>query len=260
MKWIRTAFACIVVTAGFGCSKGHSDGGNNSGGGDRQLDTFAQAVIKVESLANEMQWLARQVINGSIYPNGSSFFDCAFLQRSYTNEGESITITYDGTCEDNTARKGVLSLNYNEYTGDMTIQPSNFTVDGERIEGSFTFSNVPGEVWGRRLVVLNGKIVPGQGKFIQFSLDRNSRQTAGSTTQNAGDDVYDIYQGSYRISVQDLGMMEGEVASGLSLRHSCHAQAGWMPVSGKIRIATTDDKTGTINFGNGGCDKESKLE
>lgn len=252
----------MVVTLGFiGCSKNHhSDDNTNGGNSDHQLNAYAGAVIKVESLANEMQWLARQVINGSVYPDGSSFFDCAFLQRSYTDEGERIIITYDGTCEDNTARKGVLTLNYNEYTGDMTIQPSDYFVDGARIEGSFTFSNAPGEVWVRRLVVLNGKIVPDQGKFLQFSLDRLSRLTAGATTQSADDDVYDIYEGNCDIALQDFGMMKGQITSGLTLKHSCHAQAGWMPVSGKIRMTTTDNKTATINFGSGGCDKDSRLE
>jgi len=260
MKWIRTAFACMAVTGGFmGCSKDHHSERDNNGGGDPQMKAYAQAMIKVEMLANEMEWLSREVLKG-VYEDGDSFFDCAFYQRRYTDKGEEITLTFDGTCEDNTARKGVLTVVYNEHTGDMTINPTNYTVDGARIEGSFTFANIPGQVAVRRLVTLNGKMVPAQGRFIHFAMDRSNRQIEGGQTPTADDDVFDNPDGTYSISVQDLGMMEGEVLSGLMFKHGCHAQAGWMPVSGKIRMTTTSDKTGTINFGNGSCDKESKLE
>lgn len=250
----------MVVTTGFiGCSKDHHSEGENNSGGDPQLKAYAQAAIKVEMLANEMEWLSREVLR-AVYEDGDSFFDCAFYQRRYTDEGWVITLTFDGTCEDNTARKGVLTADYNEHTGDMTISPTNYTVDGARIEGSYTFAKIPGQVAVRRLVTLNGKIVPAQGRFIHFSMDRSNRHIEGGQTGTADDDVFDNPDGTYSISVQDLGMMEGEVISGLTFKYGCRAQAGWMPVSGKVRITTTGSKTGTINFGNGECDKESKLE
>jgi hypothetical protein len=191
--------------------------------------------------------------------------DCAtktFAQPKGTFP-QTITIAYPAEgCTDKKGRlrKGTLVVNVSadpKLAGSIIkVTPTDFSVDGIKVEGVRTWTNNGKDAAGNKnltRVVTGGKLTFPNGKSATFESTETLKQTAGAATPDLkDDDVYEI-TGS-RTGVNRLGKAyTATITTKLVKNFSCmHI------VSGIVEISK-DGVSKSIDFGDGACDDKATL-
>ena len=176
---------------------------------------------------------------------------------------QTITVEYPATgCVDKKGRTrtGLLTV---EVSADpklkgavIVVVPTNFTIDGIKVEGTRTWTNNGKDAIGNKnltRVVKGGKLTFPNGKVATFEANETLKQIAGAATADEkSDDVIEIT--GTRSGVNRNGKTySAEITTKLIKNFSCaHV------VSGVVTI-TNDTSSRSIDFGDGTCDDKATV-
>lgn len=153
-------------------------------------------------------------------------------------------------------RKGKLKITFSNYitqTGStMTIERVNYYVNGNKAEGKIeykntTVSNTP--QWTR--TVTNGIFTDTEGEVYLNSGTHTIKQTAGVSTLDLSDNTYEMTDGIHTVRKQNGGQITLTVLETLVKKYNCDYVS-----KGKLKVESTL-LNGTIDYGNGDCDKDA---
>lgn len=186
-------------------------------------------------------------------------FTCAKITGDVntTTFPKTITVDFGTGCTD---PKGVIRSGKLIYTitekprvsgSKLTIERSNYTVNGNKVEGTITFTNITGAdkvpTWSK--TVTGGKITYADGSVYTFDSLRKMRLIAGMDTPQCSDDTLEIFEGYKNITKTNGDVLKFTISSPLIKPRTCeYITKGKISVSGSVN--------GTLDFGNGNCDNK----
>lgn len=228
--------------------------GNPPPGSDTTtLTPYATALVHMEKVANEMEWIASQfVVHGNQYPTGSQFFSSATVRAETTDVGKAYLLTFDKTktSTDGKKRSGELYVEIVSSNNNIFVSPDGYQINDTLIDGTFFFERELNQQQkiDMNLTVLNGRY----GNDISFSMERTQTMTAGSNTpDNEADDVFENVNGNYYFTVINYGLAEAAVKSVVKETYSHKNLKGFTPAEGRIQYTLPNSSSKVLNFGNG---------
>lgn len=255
----RNFLYLLLLSLLFSCRKKETPTPDKEPVENNQLDAYGKALVKVEAAINELDFIGLKV-SGNLdgYRNGSTCLACADVTTGITPEGHrEITLTFNPakTCADKYVRKGQLVLTYNEARGSLMIQLRDYYSNGIRIEGNYGFGYSNAHKV-RNLVITNGVLKKEGSYFINFNAYRDIVWKAGELTpDNDDDNILEVQDANYNLSIQDLGLLSVDVpeTKPLVLNWACYGSTRYLPVSGVTTNKTPQGKFSYTNYGNGRC-------
>ncbi|REG90837.1 hypothetical protein [Flavobacterium aquicola] len=185
---------------------------------------------------------------------------CAVITtESGSNFPKIYTVDFgDGCTTNGITRKGKLKITFSniitETGSTMLIERENYYVNGNKVEGKIEYknttvsSNTP--QWTR--TVTNGIFTDSKGEVYFNSGTHTVKQTAGvSTPLVLQDNTYEMIDGNHTVSKQNGGQITLTILETLVKNYSCDYVS-----KGKIKVESTL-LSGTIDYGNGDCDKDA---
>lgn len=172
------------------------------------------------------------------------------------------TITVDfgtGCTTNNILRKGKLKITLTGAVSTpqskMTIVRENYYVNGVKVEGTIVYVNETTTAsipqWTR--TITNGRITTLLGDVYENTGTHTIKQTEGvSTPLILSDNTYEMTQGTHTITKVGGGTLSLTVLETLVKKFDCdYVSKGKLTVKGNLL-------NGTIDYGNGDCDKQFK--
>jgi hypothetical protein len=135
----------------------------------------------------------------------------------------------------------------------MTIERVNYYVNENKAEGKVEYKNVTissdTPQWTR--TVTNGIFTDTKGEVYLNSGTHTIKQTAGVSTLTLDDNTYEMTEGTHTVSKQNGAKITLTVLESLVKNYNCDYVS-----KGKLKVETTLFN-GTIDYGNGDCDKNA---
>jgi len=223
-----------------------------------QEDTYAAtAILSVEGLLNEMEFIVRQA---PLQEKTESFLSCANISKQDIPEGYVIEITFESKslCSDSRYRSGKLRLTYNTITGNVLLQPINYIIKETLITGSYSFLNITENQKNKtQIVVSNGKLSLYDGSFIKFNANRKTSLQSAGLTHGINDDIIQIEKASCDLELDNNTRIEAENRSPLILKYDCDDK--FRPRAGTIWLERASGAPRIIDFGTGNCSDRPTL-
>ncbi|MEW5676258.1 hypothetical protein ABGT15_08085 [Flavobacterium enshiense] len=204
--------------------------------------------------------------NSSYSSRGSDnlgrFPDCATVTVNNTTPGvfpKVITIDFGtvGCLYNNITRTGVLTITLSGYLMNngsvMTIERSNYYVNGRHVEGTVTYvnetTNPETPQWNR--TITNGRITNLAGEVFTHSGTRTVKMVEGISTLALGDNVYHILSGTHTVHRPNGTSLTVTVLETLVKRYACNYIS-----QGKLILDGTY-LDGVLDYGTGTCDNQA---
>jgi len=207
--------------------------------------------------------------------NGGSSLYKTGAQQPDMMSGASVSITYDsisltrkiiidfgtGTlCKDNRIRSGRIIATWNGRYRDsgtvITITFNNYTVNGDKVTGTKTITNLGHNTKGNihfSIVVTGAGITTSTGT-ISWQSTRDREWIAGENTTAWADDIYSI-TGSASGTNRKGQTFNITIVKPLVVALDCH----WIE-QGSFEITTSaGNSTGTVDYGPGTCDNQASF-
>ncbi|MGX7668145.1 hypothetical protein [Flavobacterium pedocola] len=191
----------------------------------------------------------------------SRFPACADITVNNTTPGvfpKIITIAFHPGCVHNgVLRSGTLTITLSGYLMSngttMTIERSNYFVNGRHVEGTVTYvnqtTNPETPQWTR--TVTDGRITNIAGDVFTHSGTRTVRQMEGAGTLALGDNVYHIISGTHTVNRPNGSSLTVTVLETLIKRYSCNYIS-----KGKLTLLGSY-LDGVLDYGNDTCDNQA---
>nr|WP_315258495.1 hypothetical protein [uncultured Flavobacterium sp.] len=162
-----------------------------------------------------------------------------------------------GCTTNSITRKGKLKITFSNYvtqTGSiMTIERVNYYVNGNKAEGKIEYKNTTVSPntpqWTR--TVTDGIFTDTKGEVYLNSGTHTTKQTAGVSTLTLDDNTYEMIDGTHTVRKQNGGQITLTVLETLVKNYNCDYVS-----KGKLKVESVL-LNGTIDYGNGGCDKDA---
>ena len=159
---------------------------------------------------------------------------------------------------DGIIRKGKLKITFSnlitETGSTMVIERENYYVNGNKVEGKIEYKNttVSSETpqWTR--TVTNGIFTNTKNEVYLNSGTHTIKQTAGVSTLELGDNTYEMIDGAHSVRKQNGGQITLTVLETLVKNYNCEYVS-----KGKLKVDSSL-LNGTIDYGDGECDKNAK--
>jgi hypothetical protein len=151
-------------------------------------------------------------------------------------------------------RKGKLKITFSNYiteTGStMTVERIDYSVNGNKVEGTIVYKNTTITLpqWTR--TVTNGIFTDTKGDVYQNAGSYTIKQIDGVDTLTLTDNIYEMVEGTHTVTKQNGGKITLTVIESLVKKFSCDYVS-----KGKLKVESTL-LNGTINYGNGDCDNK----
>lgn len=259
MRLLKTLLLTGIFFLGLACNKKNDLTETPQEAAQRADLYVATAFLSVETVMNELEFIARQVPQMDIDGN---FLSCATINRLPVPQGEKVEITFNSnTCDDQTTRSGKLILTYEQATQNVFINPVDYRIRGTRISGNYMFE--PGTSENKpvlKLVVPDGAFTADNGDYYHFSIERTSHFKEGSSTVAINDDVFETLQASYNFELKSAGavtLMQAGSYTPYIIKYSCPDK--FRPRSGKVKFERVTGTDRYILFGNGNCNDLAKI-
>jgi hypothetical protein len=154
-------------------------------------------------------------------------------------------------------RKGKLKITFSNYitqTGStMTIERINYYVNGNKAEGKIEYKNTTVSPntpqWTR--TVTDGIFTDIKGEVYLNAGTHTIKQTAGVSTLTLDDNTYEMIDGTHTIRKQNGSQITLTVLETLIKNYNCDYVS-----KGKLKVGSVL-LNGTIDYGNGDCDKDA---
>jgi len=192
----------------------------------------------------------------------SALTSCAVVTKTSTGLSFPMTFTVDfgtGCTVNGVTRKGMLTLTFSNYLlasgSTLTIERSNYFVNGYKIEGTVTYQNITTNAdvptWTR--TVASGQVTTPEGEVYTHAGTRTVSQTAGVATPfNLTDNVYQVMSGTATIThTSNNTTLTATVTSPLVKAASCaNISQGVLHLEGSVI-------NGDLDYGDGNCDNQA---
>lgn len=183
---------------------------------------------------------------------------CATISVNNATPGvfpKIFTVDFGTGCLNNGInRSGILTITLTNYlinTGcQMTIERSNYYVNGRKIEGTVVYENITSNPqtpkWTR--TVTNGKLTTITGGVFTFSGTRTVQQIAGVGTLTLGDNIYEILSGNHTVNRPNGTSLTVTVLTPLIKKYACnYISQGQLNLQGSYL-------DGILDYGDNTCD------
>mgnify|MGYP001562858802 CR=1 FL=1 len=193
--------------------------------------------------------------------NTATLATCASVSVNNTTPGvfpKIFTINFGGGCMINGIhRSGILTITLSDYLMNngsvMTIERSNYYVNGKHIEGTVTYENETTNpdtpLWIR--TVTNGQVTNLQGDTYTHHGTRAVKQMEGVSTPMLADNVYHVVSGTHTINRPDGSTLTLAVEQTLIKKYACNYIS-----QGQLNLFGTY-LDGVLDFGNNTCDNQA---
>lgn len=192
----------------------------------------------------------------------SSMLNCGSIQINNTNPGifpKVFTVDFGAGCTFNgITRSGILTITLSDYLLNngsvMTIERNNYYVNGNKIEGTVTYTNQTTDAaipkWIR--TISNGQVTLSNGQIFTHSGIRTLQQIEGVSTATLSDNVYEIIAGNHTvIRVSNGSSLTATIVSPLIRKFSCnYISQGALDLQGTFL-------DGILDYGNNTCDNQA---
>lgn len=162
-----------------------------------------------------------------------------------------------GCTYNNITRTGILTITLSDYLMNngsvMTIERSNYYVNGRRVEGTVTYvnetTNPETPQWTR--TITNGQITNLAGEIFTHSGTRTVKMVDGVSTLSLADNIYHILSGTHTVNRPNGTSLTVTVLETLVKRYACNYIS-----QGKLTLNGTY-LDGVLNYGDGTCDNQA---
>ena len=217
------------------------------------IDLVNELDIKTGNQISFEKLTARQTSKSLTAPCAAVTMDpvtSAFPKTFYIDFGTGCTTN-------GITRKGKLKVTFSNYitqTGStMTIERINYYVNGNKAEGKIEYKNTTVSSstpqWTR--TVTDGIFTDTNGEVYLNSGTHTIKQTAGVSTLDLTDNTYEMTEGTHTVRKQNGAKITLTVLESLVKKYSCDYVS-----KGKLKVENTL-LNGTIDYGNGDCDKDA---
>jgi hypothetical protein len=177
---------------------------------------------------------------------------------------QTITMTFDGTCNDQNARKrmGQIIINLSDTltkTGaTKTVTYNNFVLDSTKVEGTRKWTNTGKNALGQptfKREATNMKLTFADGTFATFTATHIVTRTQGFNTPLIFlDDIWSVTGNTEGVNRKGK-TFQSVISSPIIHKALCP----W--ITGGVRTITVNDKTFSLDYSYGGdnCDREALL-
>lgn len=183
---------------------------------------------------------------------------CATISINNTTPGvfpKIFTIDFGNGCLHNgILRKGILTITFSDYWinsgSQVTIERTNYYVNGRKIEGTVTYQNITTNTqlpkWTR--TVTNGKLTTVLGAIFTFSGTRTVQQIEGVDTIILNDNVYEVISGNHTVTRPNGTSLTATVNASLIKKFNCaYISQGKLYLLGTVL-------DGILDYGDNTCD------
>lgn len=174
----------------------------------------------------------------------------------------TVTVDFGTTgcvCRDGRTRTGKIIITYNGRYRDagtvITYTLSNYTVDGNKVEGSKTVTNMGPNTNGQprwHVVVTGGKITKTDGTSATYSSDRIRTWSKGYLTADVADDEYLLDNGNNTVTDQGVNFKGQSYTVTITKTLHIVVACTWHIESGTLAF-TAGSNTASIDFGDDTC-------
>jgi hypothetical protein len=177
---------------------------------------------------------------------------------------QTITMTFDGTCNDNNARKRMgqiiitLSDSLTKTGATKTVTYNNFVLDSTKVEGIRKWTNTGKNALGQptfKREATNMKLTFGDGTYTTLTATHIVTRTQGyNTPLNFTDDIWSVTGNTEGVNRKGK-TFQSVISSPIIHKALCP----W--ITGGVRTITVNDKTFSLDYsyGGGDCDREALL-
>ncbi|HNV98242.1 MAG TPA: hypothetical protein PKL06_02655 [Chitinophagales bacterium] len=222
--------------------------------------TTAEATKTFDDVAVMTEEAVIQYIENPEYDT-YTFGECVTLIVDSVNTKITFDLGNAGcTGLDGITRKGKIIADYNgmprEAGSTLSITLENFSVDGYRVSGNFTYNAIAENASGDLELaysVSDGEYIEPDGDVLTFSCFRTFTWTAGMASENLYDDVFTT-SGGFTAGLNG-DIYTGETKEEIVLASTCWADGIYYPTSGTWELIFPDGIYRAIDYGSGDCDK-----
>ena len=149
-------------------------------------------------------------------------------------------------------RKGKLKITFSNYITEtnstMTVERVDYSVNGNKVEGTIVYKNttITQPQWTR--TVTSGRFTDTKGDIYLNEGSYTIKQTEGASTPTLTDNIYQMIEGTHTVTKQNGGKITLTIVEPLVKNYSCDYVS-----KGKLKVDSTL-LNGVIDYGNGSCD------
>lgn len=168
------------------------------------------------------------------------------------------TVDFGAGCLSNGInRSGIITITLTNYLANsgcvMTIERSNYYVNGRKIEGTVVYENITSNPqvpkWTR--TVSNGQLTTLTGAIFTFSGTRTVQQTAGVNTLTLGDNIYEVLSGNHTVNRPNGTSLTVTIVTPLIKKYACnYISQGQLNLQGTFL-------DGILDYGDTTCDSQA---
>ncbi|WP_313803958.1 hypothetical protein [Flavobacterium sp.] len=199
--------------------------------------------------------------SGKTNNTSSPLTTCATITVDNATPGvfpKVFTLNFGTGCTINgITRSGVLIVTLSGYFTNngsvMTIERSNYYVNGRHVEGTVTYvsetTNPETPQWTR--TITNGQITNLQWEVYTHNGTRTVKQTEGVSTLTLGDNVYHVLSGTHTVNRPNGTSLTVTVLETLIKKYACnYISQGQLDLNGTFL-------DGVLDYGNNTCDNQA---
>lgn len=191
-------------------------------------------------------------------PNTNIINSCPTITVNNTTPGvfpKIFTLDFGTGCINNGInRSGILTITVSNYVmnygSTMTIERSNYYINGVKVEGTVVYENTTTNAaipqWNR--TITNGRITALDGTIYNHYGTRTVKQIAGVTTLALLDNIYEISSGNHTIVKPNGATLTLTVVTPLIKKYACgYISQGQLNLQGQVL-------DGVLDYGDNTCD------
>lgn len=263
MKQLKIAIAVCLMFIGFNsCQKDEVASTTDEITLSQQETQAEETLADVDLLVDEAVDLNFSLLKSASIVSAVYLTDCPVITVNKTATPQVLTIDFGTACtgKDGKVRSGKIIVTSTSFTTFPSVRDKsfdNYYVDGKKIEGSVAKTITKDQENNIRTAVIKENITitfpDGEGKATRVA--DLTRQYQRNTLLNPADNQI-VSWGTVEFTRISGVKITKTITSAdpLVFKVACHHI-----VSGTISVTTSDNRSWTINYGDGACDNKATL-
>ncbi len=263
MKQLKLVFAVCLMFIGFNsCQKEEATASIDEISLSQQETQAEETLADVDLLVDEAVDSNFSILKSASIESAAYLTDCPVITVNKTATPQVITIDFGTACtgKDGKVRSGkiiVTSTSFNTFPSVRDKSFDNYVVDGKKIEGSVAKTITKDQENNIRTAVIKENITitfpDGGGKATRVA--NLTRQYQRNTLLNPLDNQI-VSWGTVEFTRISGVKVTKTITSAdpLVFKVACHHI-----VSGTVSVTTSNNRSWTINYGDGSCDNKATL-
>jgi hypothetical protein len=263
MKQLKLVFAVCLMFIGFNsCQKEETAASIDEISLSQQETQAEETLADVDLLVDEAVDANFSLLKSAFIESAAYLTDCPIITANKTATPQIITIDFGTACtgKDGKVRSGkiiVTSTSFNTFPSVRDKSFDNYSVDGKKIEGSIAKTITKDQENNIRTAVIKENITitfpDGEGKATRVA--DLTRQYQRNALLNPADNQI-VSWGTVEFTRISGVKVTKTITSAdpLVFKVACHHI-----VSGTVSVTTSNNRSWTINYGDGACDNKATI-